>query len=109
MAVKEALIQVGVKDKFLDAVEVEQSDGTPALREAVVQTDAEDFDARVNVRKIDQISDYAGIVKDHQLAQIADTMRELLVVQKGMLKLLEAAFEDSLSGRDELELHDGLH
>lgn len=40
-------------------------------------------------------------VSGDDLRMLSSQIRELILIQKGTLKLLEAAFEDGLSGREE--------
>lgn len=39
-----------------------------------------------------------------QMDRLLHAVEELITIQKGMLKLLEAAFEDGLSGRQDTEI-----
>lgn len=70
-------------------------------RQIVGIGDSEDNGAHARVSKPSSEMDfYAVEVQDLNVALLNIKLDELIVIQKGMLKLLEAAFEDGLSGRE---------
>ncbi len=95
----EGKIPVGETGKILDTTIVTQDDGTETHREVVVNGDPDDNSARANVRKIENGDDYASLTMDRQLIFVSQPIKELVNIQRGMLKLLEAAFGDEFSGR----------
>ncbi len=101
MAVEEGILPVGDTGENLDTTIIEQTDGTPAHREVIVNADPEDNDARQNIVQPDTTEFYAARTIDHQLAGIAEILNETLKTQKRTLKLLETAFEHDLYGDEE--------
>jgi len=75
--VEERRIQVGVKDTFLDAVEVEQSDGAKALREAVNITDPEALEARAKVGMGAFLEDYGLVARDPRLDDVVTCLEDI--------------------------------
>jgi len=104
MSVEEGTLPVGDTGEFLATTIVTNSDGVEVHREEIIVTDPSDLDARANVRKIDQVIDYGAIVHSHELVKLTMRMDELIMIQRCTLKLLAAAFEDSISGS---EISDG--
>lgn len=104
MTVKEGALPVGDTGEFLATTIVTNSAGVEVHREEVVVTDPSDLEARANVRKIDQVTDYGAIVHSHELVKLTAQMDELIMIQRCTLKLLAVAFEDSISGS---EISDG--
>ena len=104
----EGSLPVGDSGKSLDTTVVTTGEGA-VHREAVFLADPEKADYRANVSSPDQMHFYAARVEDHRLELIAAQMGELITIQKGMLKLLEAAFEDGVSGRELEEIDDGFN
>jgi len=102
--IQEGFLPVGVSGKLLDTVVVEQADGTKVHREAVVTTDPLDSDARANVAQPDGLDFHSARTTDHELKHIAGLLRELVGLQKGTLRLLEAAFDDGLSSEIDKDL-----
>ena len=90
MTVTESTIPVGDTGKLLDAVTVEQGDGTAAEREAVVVTDPENNDARANVVQSEaDVDQYAALV------HLDENMSELLKNIMMEMRLLNARFEEA--------------
>ena len=114
MPVEHGKIGIPGNSKHLDSVELINDDGEQVEREVVVQGDSEDFEA---LRRVDLIPlaarsilyDEEGNaftitnqvpVSDKDFATLLGKMDDLIHIQKGMLRLLEVAFEDDLSARD---------
>ena len=101
--VVEGALPVGDTGESLDTAVVETSEGA-VHREGVYLGDAADPDARARVAKPDQVDFYAAQVTDHEIKKLQAQMDELIRIQRGMLKLLEAAFDDDLSSEISEEL-----
>ena len=101
--VVEGALPVGDTGESLDTAVVETSEGA-VHREGVYIGDAADPDARARVAKPDQVDFYAAQVTDHEIKKLQAQIDELIRIQRGMLKLLEAAFDDDLSSEISEEL-----
>ena len=101
--VVEGALPVGDTGESLDTAVVETSEGV-VHREGVYIGDAADPDARAGVTQPEQMDFHAARVTDHEFKKLQAQIDELIRIQRGMLKLLEAAFDDDLSSEISEEL-----